>query len=299
MPTDRQDFAWMVQRALQDSSLVSIRPVIEKELLHYEILFALNEKGFLRELVMQGGTCLRLCYGNSRLSEDLDFAGGVDFSAHTLAGMADSIERSVGSRYGLKVTVKQPRDLLTESRRAGIKAAKWQIAVQTAPKRPDIPSQKIRIEVANVPAYTRNALPLHSNYDFLPDSYRRFLIFAEDCSEIMADKLIALPTALKRLRYRDIWDLAWLARRNSDLNPKLVANKLTDYQVDNYRQKSRAMAKRLPAIVHSRQFRMQMQRFFPADVYAQTLANREWLDYLAECVAGLLVRAADGVAQSS
>jgi predicted nucleotidyltransferase component of viral defense system len=49
-------------------------PVIEKELLHYEILQALSEKGYMDNLVFQGGTALHLCYGAPRLSEDLDFA---------------------------------------------------------------------------------------------------------------------------------------------------------------------------------------------------------------------------------
>ena len=53
-----------------------MRPVIEKEILHYDILFCLDQAGLLKDLVFQGGTCLRLCYGANRFSEDLDFAGG-------------------------------------------------------------------------------------------------------------------------------------------------------------------------------------------------------------------------------
>ena len=294
MQTDKHDFAWMVGQALQDSSLKSIRPVIEKELLHYDILFALNQKGFLQNLVMQGGTCLRLCYGNSRFSEDLDFAGGTDFSPLTVAGMAECIERSVGSRYGLKVTVKKPQDMLADEagRPGGMKVYKWQIAVETAPQRPDVARQRIKVEVANVPAYTRESLPLRGNYDFLPDGYDKFLILVESREEIMADKLIALPTALKRLRHRDIWDLAWLDRKNTAVNPEFVERKLADYQVSDYRRKSEAMAARLPDIVHGQEFRLQMQRFFPADVYAQTLAKKEWLEYMAANVAGLLGKTA-------
>lgn len=52
--------------------------VIERELLHYEIPQALEAKGLLEMLVFQGGTCLRLCHGADRYSEDLDFAGGPD-----------------------------------------------------------------------------------------------------------------------------------------------------------------------------------------------------------------------------
>ncbi|HET6629122.1 MAG TPA: nucleotidyl transferase AbiEii/AbiGii toxin family protein, partial [Woeseiaceae bacterium] len=46
------------------------RPVVEKELLHYDILFALDTEGLLDPLTFQGGTSLRLCYGAQRFSED-------------------------------------------------------------------------------------------------------------------------------------------------------------------------------------------------------------------------------------
>ena len=190
------------------------------------------------------------------------------------------------------MAVKEPRDLHEDSRRAGLKVHKWQISVETAPARPDVARQRIKIEVANVPACTRESLPLRSNYDFLPSGYDRFLILAESRAEIMADKLIALPVALRRLRHRDIWDLAWLDRKNTVVNPEFVERKLADYQVSDYRRKSEAMAARLADIVHSQEFGFQMQRFFPADVYEQTLAKKEWLEYMADTVSGLLRKAA-------
>jgi len=61
---------------------------IIKEILHYEILFALNESGAATKLTFQGGTALRLCYQGSRYSEDLDFAGGADFDPQTMAPFA-------------------------------------------------------------------------------------------------------------------------------------------------------------------------------------------------------------------
>ena len=54
-----------------------LAPVIEKELLHYEVLSALKESQVLDRTTFQGGTCLRLCYGGERFSEDLDFAANL------------------------------------------------------------------------------------------------------------------------------------------------------------------------------------------------------------------------------
>ncbi|MDD3325437.1 MAG: nucleotidyl transferase AbiEii/AbiGii toxin family protein [Sulfurospirillaceae bacterium] len=46
---------------------------IVKEILHYDIMEALYRSDVARDIVFQGGTALRLCYGGNRYSEDLDF----------------------------------------------------------------------------------------------------------------------------------------------------------------------------------------------------------------------------------
>jgi predicted nucleotidyltransferase component of viral defense system len=76
---------------MQVENVSHMRSVIEKELLHYDILFALEKGGLLDKLTFQGGTSLRLCYGGNRFSEDLDFAGGKDFSSAMLADMKHCI----------------------------------------------------------------------------------------------------------------------------------------------------------------------------------------------------------------
>lgn len=60
------DFNKLVDRAMSVDGRAHMRPVIEKELLHYDILFALDKAGLLETLTFQGGTSLRLCYGSSR-----------------------------------------------------------------------------------------------------------------------------------------------------------------------------------------------------------------------------------------
>ena len=72
------DFQALVEKAMQVAGRGHMRPVIEKELLHYDILFALDKESLLDTLTFQGGTALRLCYGSPRFSEDLGFAGGAD-----------------------------------------------------------------------------------------------------------------------------------------------------------------------------------------------------------------------------
>lgn len=43
-----------------------LTPVIEKEIVHYEIIRSLGRNDLLRDITFQGGTSLRLCYGSLR-----------------------------------------------------------------------------------------------------------------------------------------------------------------------------------------------------------------------------------------
>src|SRR5258706_1826831 len=133
MKTQNNDFLMLVDMAMRDQSRSHMRPVIEKELLHYDILYALDKESLLDNLTFQGGTSLRLCYGAPRLSEDLDFVGGDDFSSAKAKGFKNCIEKYIGERYGLEITVKEPRDLLTEAAYANIRVDKWQVAITTSP----------------------------------------------------------------------------------------------------------------------------------------------------------------------
>ncbi|MBU4412696.1 MAG: hypothetical protein KKG98_05900 [Proteobacteria bacterium] len=67
----------------------------------------------------------------------------------------------------LEVSVKEPAELQGEADCAELTIDKWQVAVVTAPRRRDLPKQRIKIEVANIPAYSREPRPLLVNYDFL------------------------------------------------------------------------------------------------------------------------------------
>jgi predicted nucleotidyltransferase component of viral defense system len=287
MKITKDDFALLVNRVMQDANVTHMRPVIEKELLHYDILFCLEEKGLLDNLVFQGGTSLRLCRGGNRFSEDLDFAGGRDFSSTRLVEMKDCLQDYIGKRYGLEVIVKEPAVLKEDAEYAELNIDKWQISVITAPDRKEVPRQRIKIEVANVPAYTREALPLIVNYDFLPDGYEDTLIFTETLDEVMADKLVSLPATKRYVRHRDIWDLSWLKQQGAIVQPELVQRKIADYRLPDYPDRLELMIEKLPNIVTGSDFKNEMKRFLPTDVYDRTLGKEKFEGFLVNTVTGL------------
>ena len=288
MKIEQASFKTLVDRAISDSEAAIHRPVIEKELLHYDILYALDNAGLLDELVFQGGTSLRLCYGSNRYSEDLDFAGGVDFSSKSLEQMRTVIESYIGERYGLEVTVKEPNTLREDPKYAELKIDKWQIAITTSPEQKHLPKQKIKVEVASIPAYTKSPLSLQENYDFLPDGYDSILIFTESLDEVMADKIISLPATQKYVRHRDVWDLVWLKQKGANLNIDLVKSKVSDYKIDNFADLLQRRIDSLNTIVNSKEFEDEMKRFISSSIYERTLAKENFRIFVESTLTELL-----------
>ncbi|OGT53811.1 MAG: hypothetical protein A3E84_03800 [Gammaproteobacteria bacterium RIFCSPHIGHO2_12_FULL_42_13] len=284
-----EDFNALVDKAMQDRGRSHMRPVIEKELLHYDILFALDKEGLLDKLTFQGGTLLRLCYGANRFSEDLDFAGGKTFNRSDLINIKTCVEKYVGERYGFEVMVKEPKDLTLEVINENIKVDKWQVNLTTSPGMRNLPKQKIKIEIINVPAYTSVPKTLKKNYDFLPDGYSDIFIMCETLDELYADKIIALINTEKYIRYRDIWDLRWMKQEGATLNLQFIKHKIADYQITDFNNKLNNMLYKLSDIIHSDAFREQMSRFIPIDIQERTLNNKKFYIVLNEEITQLLL----------
>jgi len=266
------DFAKEAKRIASENNIQFLLPVIEKELLHYEILRVLDENNFLNDLVFQGGTCLRLSYGAPRYSEDLDFAGGVDFNSSDLADLKNCLQNELPEKYAVGVRVVEPRkeDSLVK---------KWNIRIDTSPMRPDLPSQKISLEIASVPAYTNEPRALIVNYSGISPSFADIILSTESLEEILADKLEAFVCS-NHIRHRDIWDMFWIIRRPSvdvQLARELRKKKEIDYgEQDQFANGIVRATQQLSDIVNGSGFEAQMRRFLPTDLYERTVARAEW-----------------------
>ena len=151
-----------------------------------------------------------------------------------------------------------------------------------------MPKQRIKIEVANIPAYTKNALGLLNNYDFLPDGYEDTLVYVETLNEVMADKLVAFPATQKYIRYRDVWDLAWLQQQGATVDTTLVAKKIADYRLNDFECALEQRVNSLSGILSDGKLQSEMKRFIPADVFGRTLGKDKFLDYLSHSLSKML-----------
>lgn len=267
---DLHEFALQIAHEQHLESMVS---TIEKELLHYEILDALDAAGILDELVFQGGTSLRLCYGAERYSEDLDFSGGRDFNAANFGDVKECVQEAVAGRYGVETVVKPPHD-------GGLVSA-WTVIVNTTPNRRDMKKQRIKIEIASIDAHDVTLMPLGVNYDGLAASYNDLMIPVETRNEILADKVEAFVCS-DHLRFRDIWDMSWLSKHPQvQLDKVIELRKLkeSDYSEESkYQDRFPSSLKRLEEAFASGDFVLEMGRFLPNAKIRRTLMRKTWMD---------------------
>lgn len=268
--------------AMRDTRLSGLRPVVEKELLHYDILYAMSKAGLLSDLVFQGGTCLRLCHGAQRYSEDLDFSGGPQFSPEKVEDIVQVLEGSIGSRYGLPVSVHPPKSK-SGDKEDPVHVSTWSIRVETRAARKDLPLQRIKIDIDTSLSHTRQVIQPNLNYEVLPEGYGNMLLPAQELREIMANKLVALPVSIasrNRPRYRDIWDLRWLSRKNITPDPVMIQEKAAEHGVEDIVSDIEGAILELPEIMASREFSGEMSRFLPLHVRRDTLSNPDWIKAL-------------------
>jgi len=218
-------FDRLVDEALKArADLVTLRPVVEKELLHHDILREMSEAGLLKGLTFIGGTCLRACYGSARLSEDLDFTGGVDLRRSDLVDLGRILTDKLETRYGLPVRVSEP--VKTEGR-----GSTWKLSVETRATHKHLPAQRIHLDLCAIPSHEPRPMMLRNIYG-VELGTAGLILQAQSREEILADKLIALAFRESRGKNRDLWDIAWLTQQGVELPARLIPLKIRDHQRD-------------------------------------------------------------------
>ena len=254
----------------------AVTPALEKEILHHDIMHVLIKHGALQRMTFIGGTSLRMCYNSSRLSEDLDFNGGHDFQPSEFDGLEFEIQAYIQKKYETDVWVSRPSDVLEGD------TVSWKISIEKEPNRPDIPRQKMHIDVCAIPSFDVERRPLINHYDLVVPT-EGILVPVQSLQETLADKLIALAYRARRIKPRDIWDIVWIKQRGIELSEVLVNKKLNARrkETDDFQQALSAALTRLMSDeeVHN-DFKMEMSRFIPREIKERTLDNPEYWSYV-------------------
>jgi len=264
------------------ADLASLRPVVEKELLHHDILREMSEAGLLAGLTFIGVTCLRACYGSSRLSEDLDFTGGSNFRRSDLAERTTILTDRLKSRYGLPVRAGEPV-------KVGGTVSTWKLVIETRPGRKHLPAQRINVDICAIPSHDPRPMMIRNLYG-VDLGTSGLILQAESREEILADKVVALAYRENRIKNRDLWDIAWLIQQGVELPLHLIPLKIRDHK----RQQAGfivALEGRLAGLrgqPHMRaDFIKEMRRFLPAAAVRDTIDKEPYRSYPVQAVTEL------------
>lgn len=255
------DYKAVAAGIARSEGMGALLPVVEKELLHYRILSAMQDGGFFGPIVFQGGTSLRLCHGSPRYSEDLDFAG-----------MSPDVQ----------VKVREP------VRDEGL-VRRWRISIRTAAQRRDLPNQSIKLEVASVPAHEPQTRPVRVNYPSVSAIAGDIILAVESPTEILADKLLSFACS-SHIRRRDLWDMCWLSSR-ADVDAsrafRMATLKAGEYGEVGEWEARAGRLREIPSVLSSDAFLDEMRRFLPARMLVATVESLSWREYASQAVTGL------------
>ena len=273
-------FDQLVDEALKSrADLTTLRPVVEKELLHHDILREMGEAGLLAGLTFIGGTCLRACYGSAQLSEDLDFTGGSDFQRSDLIGLASVLTTRLQTRYGLPVSVSEPV-------KTGGKVSTWKLTVETRPSQKHLPSQRIHLDICAIPSHDPRPMMLRNLYG-VDLGTSGLILQAQSREEILADKIIALAFRDNRIKNRDLWDIGWLVQQGVELPVKLIPLKVHDHQREEA-EFVELLTSRMQGLKNQPEMRddflKEMRRFLPAATVRDTVGTEAYWGYLIQTV---------------
>jgi len=261
---------------------MSLRPVVEKELLHHDILREMGQAGLLRELAFIGGTCLRLCYGSPRLSEDLDFTTSLDPDSvpEQLSRLRKTLEASLYAKYQLPVEVSEPKHETNFVRT-------WKVRITTRPGRPNLPAQRIHIDVQALPARDTEPALLRNPYR-VEMGTSGLILSAASQTEILADKLIAIALRSNRIKWRDLWDVVWLIQRDIAVSPSLVAQKAAD-RGESMDRIADLVSQRIAAAAGDHAgFVGELERFLPEGELRAAVSDPRYWEYLMKLVPTLV-----------
>jgi hypothetical protein len=260
----------------ENPDYAAVTPVIEKEILHHDIMDVLIKQGAMQQLTFIGGTSLRMCYNSSRLSEDLDFNGGHNFKPSDFEGLESEIQTYIQNKYETDVWVNKPSD-----KRQG-DTVSWKISIIKEASRPDLPRQKMHIDVCAIPSFDIEKRPLINHYNIVVPT-EGILVPVQSLQEMLADKLIALAYRARPIKPRDIWDIVWIKQRGTNLSKILVEKKLIarQKQTEDFRQALSVQLGKLMSEDEVRDdFNMEMSRFIPKQTKERTLDNPEYWPYV-------------------
>jgi len=186
---------------------------LEKEYFQYVFLNAVSKYG--DNIVFKGGTCMKLCYGLKRSSEDLDFSSS--FEVTKLKEIVRKCLKSfdlLGIEYFGLIEKEFKGNIRFEVR---LKGPLFNGNLNSA--------NNLKIDFNKNKVYNKTAVVVKQVFSDVP----LFVVSALDEKEILAEKIRAIA---KRRQARDLYDLWVLLGKGVEIDKKLIHKKLREEKVN-------------------------------------------------------------------
>jgi len=186
---------------------------LEKEYLQYIFLNAISKYG--NSIIFKGGTCLRLCYGLERASEDLDFS--TSFNVSKLKEIVNECLKSF-SLLGI-----EHFSLIEKEFEGNIR---FEVKFNGPLYGRNLNSaNSLKIDFNKNKVFFKNARVVSQIFSDVPT----FTIVALAEKEILAEKIRSLAN---RKQARDLYDLWILLSKGVEIDEELIKKKLKEEKVD-------------------------------------------------------------------
>lgn len=184
-----------------------------REILQKSILSVMSQNHYFQRVVFQGGTALRLFYGNPRFSEDIDLVLKKKDDMVDLYPLIKKLKKRLLDFFPFLESIEIKKQKHADNVQRFIVSTRGGEAGQNV---------RIHVELGYVPSYCNTPRVL----DFVPLFPA---VQVEESNEILADKTTALACR-EYLKGRDLWDIYFLMHEKKlSVDWDLVDRKVVDY----------------------------------------------------------------------
>jgi predicted nucleotidyltransferase component of viral defense system len=234
--------------------------VVAREYFQLLLLKELYSKNFSEKIFFKGGTCIRLIYGGSRFSEDLDFT--VEIEKEEFEEEIKKFFKEVGEKY--PITFKEKDTIAGKTYLATVKT--------------DFLKQKVYIKLD----FSFREKVIKPSKEIIKDNkypiiFKGF-IYCLSIDEILAEKIRAL---LNREKSRDIYDIWMLLELGAEFKKDMIVKKLKYYDKE---YKAEEVIKRIEDQSKD-EFEKELRAFVPTNERDKL---GELLEYIKEYITQLL-----------
>lgn len=209
------------EKKLQGNSKSLIRNYL-KEYIQYLVLSLLYNQKKMKNLVFKGGSCLRVCYGLPRLSEDLDFDYDENIIGKNILGELEKyLKKEIKNKYYSELETKIQSTIRLYLKFPFLK--NFNLANESE-------SNKLYVKIE-----TSNELSPFAGYTLTPVSKYgfNFIAYNYDMPSLMSGKINALLFRVWfkeskdkenqiDIKGRDFYDLFWFLQKGIEPNWKML-----------------------------------------------------------------------------